>query len=140
MVWSGVAGPTWESAPASFEPTNSRTSGASSKWRMARRFRLTSPRRAGPMASATSRRSADGSGFTRRRPRVGPERVCHVLGQEEPRAPVRNRDHVLAVHLLDHLAAAVGVGEGDDGVGVGVDDRLVREGAVEQRLGAGAWA
>ena len=64
MVWSGVAGPTVESAAASFEQANSRTSGASSKAMTTRRSRPTSPRSAGATASATRRLSSGDAAAT----------------------------------------------------------------------------
>jgi hypothetical protein len=60
--------------------------------------------------------------------------VGHVARDAEARPPVGQRDHVLAIDALHHLAAAIVVGEGDDDVGVGVDDRGGREESVEQRL------
>ncbi len=68
---------------------------------------------------------------------MGPHGVGDFPGEPEPRPAVRDAGDVLAEQLLDHLAAAVGVGQGHDRVGVGVDHRLEREEAVEQRLDRG---
>ena len=73
----------------------------------------------------------------RRRLGILTERVDDVAGDAEPRAPVRERDHVLAVHLGEDVGVPVVVRERDDGVGVGVDDGVSRQEAVEQRLDRG---
>ena len=54
--------------------------------------------------------------------------------QPEAGTPVGHPHGLLAEQVLDHLAAALGVGQADDRVRVGVNHRLRVEEAVEERL------
>ncbi len=65
------------------------------------------------------------------------DRVGHVARDAEPGATVREREHVLAVHAVDHVGRPIVVGQRHDRVGVGVDDRGRREEAVQERLDRG---
>jgi hypothetical protein len=68
------------------------------------------------------------------------EDLCDFPRDEKAGAPVRQRDDLVAVDVAKHVAAPVVVGERDRRVGVGVDNRLRRQEAVEQRLDRGPRA
>ena len=70
MVWSGVAGPTCESAGASSDEVNSVTVPASSKVTITRRSCPSRPRSRGASASAAARRAAGSSTGTRGPPKT----------------------------------------------------------------------
>ncbi len=52
-------------------------------------------------------------------------------GQIEARHHIGHDHHLVAIDLADSLRSALGVGDGDDGVGMGVVDVFVRQGGVE---------
>ena len=72
--------------------------------------------------------------------RVRLEGLRDFSRDEEPGAPVRERDDVLSVDFAEHITAAVIVGERDHRVGVGVDHRRRGQEAVEQGLDGRARA
>src|SRR5919106_5276301 len=69
---------------------------------------------------------------------VGGDGVGDLARDLEARSAVVERDDVLAVDAGQHVGRAVVVRERDDGVGVGVHDRVGVDEAVQQRLDRGA--
>ncbi len=76
----------------------------------------------------------------RARLRMRLEGLRDFPGDEEPGAPVRERNDLLSVDFAEHITAAVVVGERDHRVGVGVDHRGRGQEAVQQGLDGRARA
>ena len=70
----------------------------------------------------------------RRRVRLFVERVRRRLAETEPGHDVRHDHDVVAQRLAHEVVTVLLIGQGEDGVGVGVVDELRRQEGVEQRL------
>jgi hypothetical protein len=71
---------------------------------------------------------------------VALEGLRHLARDEEARAPIRKGDDLRPVDLAEHIGRAVVVGEGHDGIGVGVDHRCRGQESVEECLDGRARA
>jgi hypothetical protein len=71
--------------------------------------------------------------------RLRPRRdhVGHVARDAEPRPAIREWDDLLAIHVGEDLARTIGVGQRDDGIGVGVHHGTRVDEAVQQGLDRG---